>query len=126
MLTIELVELKKYLTTNLVKGFIKPSSSLYTSLVLFIKKANRGLRFYIDFRKLNTLTKKDRYPIPLLNKTLDRISKAKIFTKLDIRQAFYRIRIDPGSEEITTFCTRYGLYKYKVLLFGLTNGPITY
>jgi hypothetical protein len=55
-----------------------------------------------------------------------RLGRAKIFTKLDIRQAFYRIRVDPGSEELTTFRTRYNSYKYKILFFGLTNGPATY
>ena len=71
------------------------------------------------------MTRKDRYPLPLLEETLARLSKAKVFTKLDIRQAFYRIRMDPDSEDLTTFRTRYGTYKYKVLPFGLTNGPAT-
>ena len=84
MSTLELAELKKYLESNLAKGFIAPSQSLFTSLVLFVKKANRSLRFYIDFRKLNALIKKDRYLIPLLDETLDRVSKVKVFTKLDI------------------------------------------
>jgi hypothetical protein len=94
--------------------------------VLFVKKPSGGLRFYIDYRKLNALTRKDRYPLPLIDETLARISGAKIFTKLDIRQAFYRIRIYPDSEDLTTFCTRYRAYKYKVLPFGLINGPATY
>ena len=64
--------------------------------------------------------------MPLIDKTLTRLNKAKIFTKLDIRQAFYRIRIAPDAKELTTFRTRYGSYKYRVLLFGLTNGPATY
>ena len=72
------------------------------------------------------MTRKDRYPIPLIDETLTRLSQAKVFTKLDIRQAFYRIRMNPESEDLTTFRTRYGAYKYKVLPFGLTNGPATY
>ncbi len=84
------------------------------------------MRFCINYRKLNELTRKDRYPIPLIDETLARLSKAKIYTKLDIRQAFHRIRIHPDSEEFTTFRTRYGVYKYKVLWEGLTNGPATY
>jgi len=94
--------------------------------IFFIKKLNRGLRFYINYRKLNNITRKDRYPLPLLNKTLAQISRAKVFIKLNIRQAFYRIRINPRSEDFTTFRTYYGTYKYKVLPFGLTNGPATY
>jgi hypothetical protein len=117
---------KQYLVDNLGKGFIVLSRALYASPILFVKKPSGGLRFYINFRKLNTLTRKDRYPLPLINKTLARISQAKIFTKLNIRQAFYRIRIDPSSKDLTTFYTQYGVYKYKVLLFGLTNGPATY
>jgi len=72
------------------------------------------------------LTRKDQYPLPLIEETLARLSKARIFTKLDIRQAFHRIRIHPDSEELTTFRTRYGAYKCKVMPFGLTNGPATY
>ncbi|KAK6582321.1 hypothetical protein PZA11_004729 [Diplocarpon coronariae] len=75
---------------------------------------------------LNNLTRKDRYPLPLIDETLARLAGAQIFTKLDIRQAFHRIRMDPESEELTTFRTRYGAYKCKVLPFGLTNSPATY
>ena len=118
--------LKKYLLENLDKGFIEPSQAPYSSPVLFVKKPNGGLRFCIDFRKLNAITRKDRYPLPLIDETLARLSKAKIFTKLDICQAFHRIRIAAESEDLTTFRTRYGSYKCKVLPFGLTNGPATY
>ena len=124
--TVELKATKQYLIDNLDKGFIEPSQAPYASPVLFVKKPNGSLRFCIDYRKLNALTKKDRYPLPLIDETLARISSAKVFTKLDIRQAFHRIRMDPNSEELTTFRTRYGAYKCKVLPFGLTNGPATY
>ena len=89
--------------------------------MLFVKKANKLLQFCVDFRRLNNFTHKDRYPLPLIDKTLARLAKAKVYTKLDIRQAFYRIRMDPNLEELTTFCTRYGSYKCKVLWEGLTN-----
>jgi transposase InsO family protein len=126
MTTQELETVKQYLVDNLSKGFIEPSQAPFAAPVLFVKKANGSLRFCIDFRKLNQITRKDRYPIPLIEETLARIGRAKIFTKLDIRQAFHRIRIDPQSEELTTFRTRYGSYKCKVLPFGLTNGPATF
>ena len=122
----KLKEVKRYLLDNLNKGFIKPSQSPFTALVLFVKKANRSLRFCIDYQKLNQLTRKDWYLIPLLNETLTCLGRAKVFTKLDIRQAFYCIQIDSDSEELTTFCTRYGAYKCKVLPFRLTNRPVTY
>jgi hypothetical protein len=124
--TEELKATKQYLLDNLDKGFIAPSQAPFSSPILFVKKANGSLRFCIDFRKLNALTKKDRYPLPLIDETLARLNRAKVFTKLDIRQAFHRIRMDPESEELTTFRTRYGSYKCKVLPFGLTNGPATY
>ena len=94
--------------------------------MLFVKKADSSLRFYIDYRKLNLLTQKDAYPLPRIDELLTRVSRAKFFTKLDIRQAFHRIRMDPASEEYTSFRTRYGTYKCKVLPFGLCNGPATY
>jgi hypothetical protein len=89
-------------------------------------KPDGGLRFCVDYRKLNALTKKDRYPLPLIEEVFERLSKAKIFTKLDIRQGFHRIRMSSESEDLTTFRCRYGIYKYKVMPFGLTNGPATF
>jgi hypothetical protein len=122
----ELQACKQYLVDNLSKGFIGESQAPFAAPILFARKANGGLRFCVDYRKLNAITRKDRYPIPLLEETLARISGARIFTKLDIRQAFHRVRIDPASEDLTTFRTRYGCYKYKVVPFGLTNGPATF
>ncbi|THC87443.1 hypothetical protein EYZ11_013110 [Aspergillus tanneri] len=89
-------------------------------------KPGGGLRFCVDYRKLNSITKKDRYPLPLISEFMERISHARIFTKIDIRQGFHRIRMDPKQEDLTTFRTRYGSYKYKVMPFGLTNGPATF
>jgi hypothetical protein len=94
--------------------------------MLFVKKLNRGLWFYINYQKLNALTYKDYYPLPLIDETLAYISGAKIFTKLDIRQAFYRICIYLDLEDLTIFYTRYRVYKYKVLPFRLINRPATY
>ena len=122
----ELEAMKKYLDENLAKGFIVPSNAAFAAPVLFVKKPNGSLRFCIDYRKLNTMTITDQYPLPLIDEILAQITKAKIFTKLDIRQAFHRIRIHPESEDLTTFRTRYGSFKCKVLPFGLTNGPSTY
>ena len=118
--------MKEYLTEHLSHSFITASNYLYTSPILFVKKPGSSLQFYIDYCKLNTLTKKDTYPIPRINKLLAQVSKAKIFTKLDIRQAFHRIRINLQSEDYTTFKTYYRTYKYKVLPFGLYNSPSIY
>ena len=122
----ELKVVKKYLVNNIDKGFIEPSQAPFAALVLFIKKPDRLLRFCIDYRKLNYITKKDQYLLPLINETLAWIRQAKLFTKLDIWQAFYQIQIDPNSEELTTFRTRFRAYKYKVLPFRLTNSPAIY
>ena len=118
--------MQDYLYNNLKKGFIVESKAPFASPVLFVRKSDRSLRFCVDYHKLNALTKKNQYPLSLINETLAQLSKAKIFTKLDIRQAFHRIRISPESEELTAFRTRYSLFQYKVLPFGLTNGPVTF
>jgi len=124
--TEELEVARKYITENLEKGFIEPSSAPWAAPILFALKGDGSLRFCVDYRKLNAITKKDQYPLPLIDETLARIAKARIFTKIDIRQAFHRIRISPEAEDLTTFRTRYGAYKFKVLPFGLTNGPATF
>ena len=124
--TEELKAMKEYLIDNLDKGFIVASNYPFASPVLFVSKPNGSLRFCIDYRKLNALTRNDPYPLPRIDELFTRVTKAKVFTKLDIRQAFHRIRIDPESEDYTTFRTRYGTYKCKVVPFGLTNGPATY
>jgi len=89
--------MREYLVKNLKKGFIKPSNSPYLSLVLFVKKKDRSLRFCINYWQLNTLTKKDQYPLPLITETLDRLAKSSIFTKLDVCHAFNQIRIEGES-----------------------------
>ena len=123
----ELQAVKDYLKENLAKGFIVASSAPFASPVLFVRKPNGGLRFCVDYRKLNAITRKDRYPLPLLNETLAQLTDAKIFTKLDIRYAFNRIRMATDQdEELITFRTRFGSYKYRVLPFRLTNGPATF
>ena len=126
MSTGELEVVKKYLEENLEKGFITPSSSPVASPILFVKKPNGGLRFCVDYRRLNAITKKNRYPLPLIEETLSQLARAKIFTKLDVRQAFHRVRVREKDEDLTTFKTRYGQYKYRVLPFGLCNGPATF
>ena len=84
------------------------------------------MRFCVDYRKLNALTKKDRYPLPLIKETLARIAGCKYLTKIDIIAAFNSLRMSPDSEALTTFVTSMGAYMYKVMPFGLTNGPATW
>lgn len=122
----EMETCRKYISEHLEKGFIEPSSAPWAAPVLFSRKASGGLRLCVDYRKLNAITRKDRYPLPLIEETLTRLAQARIFTKIDIRQAFHKVRLVPGVEDLTTFRTRYGAYKYRVVPFGLTNGPSTF
>ena len=80
--------------------------------MLFAPKGDGGLRLYVNYRGLNRITVKDVYPLPLIDEILDRLRGAKIFTKIDIRNTYYRIRIREGDEWKTVFRTRYGLFKY--------------
>ncbi|EKD12131.1 polymerase [Drepanopeziza brunnea f. sp. 'multigermtubi' MB_m1] len=122
----ELKLIKAYFIDNLNKGFIELLIALFAALIFFIKKQDGSFRFYIDFRALNNFIRKDRYSFFLINKTFARLLKVKLFTKLDIRQAFYKIRINLALKELIIFRIRYGAYKCKVLLFGLINRPATY
>jgi hypothetical protein len=121
-----LLVLRKTLTELLSKGFIRVSSSSAAAPVLFVKKPGGGLRFCVDYRALNAITRKDRYPLPLIQETLSKISKAQWFTKLDIIAAFNRIRMAPGHEHLTAFTTRYGLFEWLVTPFGLAGAPSTF
>ncbi len=118
--------LKEYIDDLLAKDLIQPSSSRAASPVLFVPKKGGELRLCVDYRKLNLMTIKDRYPIPSTDILLDQLSNAKIFTKIDLRWAYHRIRIAEGHERKTAFRTRYGLFEYKVMPFGLTNCPATF
>ena len=122
----KLKQVKKYLDEHLKKGFIIPSKAPFASPILFAEKPNGGLRFCVDYRKLNAITKRNRYPIPLIDEVLARIQGCKYLTRLDIIAAFNKLRMHPDSEDYTTFITSLGAYKYRVLPFGLTNGPASY
>ena len=122
----EFLVLRKTLTELLDKNFIRASSSPAAAPVLFAKKPGGGLRFCVDYRALNALTRKDRYPLPLIKETLNSLSEAKWFTKLDIIAAFHKIRIAKGEEWKTAFRTRYGLFEWLVTPFGLTGAPATF
>jgi hypothetical protein len=122
----ELEAIHDYLFANLAKDFIISSQVLFVSLVLFARKSNRLLWFCVDYYKLNALTKKNRYLLLLIDKTLARLNQAKVFIKLDICQVFYRIRISLESKELIVFRIYYGLFEYQVLLFGLINSPVIF
>jgi len=108
-------------------GKIKRSTSPAGSPILFVPKPNgRGLRLYVDYRRLNAVTIPNRYPLPLMQELQDRVQGAQWFSKLDLKNGFNLIRIREGDEWKTAFRTRYGLYEFQVMPFGLTNAPSTF
>jgi hypothetical protein len=123
----ELLLIKQYLEKHLNKDFIKPSFASYSSLVLFVRKSGDELRFCVDYRKLNAITKKNRYPLSLISKIIARLIKTQMITKIDIRHAFNRIRmITERDEKLITFTTKYENYQYRVLSFDLTDDSTTF
>jgi hypothetical protein len=108
MSTEQLVALKEYLTENFRKKWIISNGAEYDSPVLFAKKPNNGLRLCVNYRELNARIRKNTYSLLLIGKILERISCTRVYIKLDIRQAFYRIRISEKFENLTIFRTRFG------------------
>jgi hypothetical protein len=122
----DLQALRDYLIENLVKGFVQHSKSLVGAPILFVKKKDGSLKLCVDYRGLNKITKKNRYPLPLILGLLDRLRTGKIFTKHDLCGAYNLLRIRPGDEWKTTFRTRYGHFEYTVMPFDLTNTPAVF
>jgi hypothetical protein len=88
-----------------------------------VKKKDGSLRLCVDYRGLNKITVKNRHSLPLITKSLERLAQAKFYTKLDVREAYHRIRIKEGNKWKTAFRTKYGYFEYTVMPFGLTNAP---
>jgi RNase H-like domain found in reverse transcriptase/Reverse transcriptase (RNA-dependent DNA polymerase)/Integrase zinc binding domain/Integrase core domain len=110
----------------LQKGLIEPSHSPYGAPILFVSKPDGTLRMCVDFRKLNELTIRNKYPLPRIDDLLDNLVNQKYFSSLDLVQAYYQVRLKPEDVPKTAFCTPDGLYQFKVLCFGLTNAPATF
>jgi hypothetical protein len=119
----ELAELKVQLNELLDKGYIHPSSSPWGCPALFIKKKDQSLRLCVDYRPLNVVTIKNKYPLPRIDILLDQLAGAKVFSKVDLHSGYHQIKIRPEDIPKTAFSTRYGLYEYLVMSFGLTNPP---
>ena len=118
---VELVELKKQLQELLDKGFIRPSTSPWGCPALFVMKKDESLRLCVDYHPLNAVTIKNKYPLPRIDVLFDQLVGAKVFSKIDLRSGYYQIKIWASDIPKTTFSTRYGLYEYLVMSFGLTN-----
>ncbi|KAL0154660.1 hypothetical protein M9458_048923, partial [Cirrhinus mrigala] len=119
----ESLAMREYIREELAKGFIRPSTSPASAGFFFVKKKDGGLRPCIDYRGLNEVTIKFRYPLPLVPSALEQLRQAKYYTKLDLRNAYNLIRIREGDEWKTAFSTTSGHYEYRVMPFGLSNSP---
>jgi hypothetical protein len=122
----ELKELKVQLEKLLTKGYIKPSKSPYGAPILFVHKKDGTLRMCVDYKAFNKATVKNRYPLPHIDDLFDRLSGAKVLSRIDLRSGYYQIRIAEGDEKKTACRTRYGSYEFLVMPFGLTNALATF
>jgi hypothetical protein len=123
---LELKTLHAWIEENLSKGFIRASKSPAGAPILFVKKKDGSLRLCVDYRALNNITVKNRYPLPLIPEALDRLRKSKVYTKIDLRGAYNLVRVKSGDEWKTAFRTRYGHFECLVMPFGLTNAPAVF
>jgi len=113
--------LKKFIKENLNTGFIQPTSSPHSALVLFVKKKDGSLHLCVDFYRLNRISKKDCYPLPLISDLLDSPHKARVYSKIDLCHAYHLVHIANGDEWKTAFRTCYGSFEWSIMLFGLIN-----
>ncbi|GKA27828.1 putative reverse transcriptase domain-containing protein [Tanacetum coccineum] len=122
----EMKDLSKQLQELSEKGFIRPSSSPWGDPVLFIKKKDGSFQMCIDYRELNKLTIKNRYPLPRIDDLFDQLQGSSVYLKIDLRSGYHQIRIREEDIPITEFRTRYGHYEFQVMPFGLTNAPAVF
>ncbi|KAG8500968.1 hypothetical protein CXB51_003067 [Gossypium anomalum] len=122
----KLKELKVQLQDLLERGFIRPSTSLWGALVLFVKKKDGSMRLCIDYRQLNKVTIKNKYLLPRIDDLFDQLKGASVFSKIDLRLGYYQLKVKESDVPKTTFRTRYGHYEFLVMPFGLTNAPATF
>ena len=122
----ELKELKSQLQELLDKGFIRPSMSPWGAPVLFVKKKDNTLQMCIDYRQINKVIVKNKYPLPRIEDLFDQLKGASVFLNVDLRSRYYQLRVKEVDVPKTTFRTRYGHYEFLVMPFGLTNAPTAF
>jgi hypothetical protein len=119
----ELKELKKQLTELQESGYIRSNSSPWGAPVLFVQKKDGSQRMCVDYRSLNDVTVKNKYPLPRIEDLFDQMRGARVFSKIDLRTSYHQMKIRPSDIPKMDFSTRYGLYEFIVMSFGLTNAP---
>ncbi|WMV33308.1 hypothetical protein MTR67_026693 [Solanum verrucosum] len=122
----ELRELKVQIQELLDKGFIHPSASPWGAPVLFVKKKDGSMRMCIDYRQLNRVTIRNKYPLPRIDDLFDLLQSASVFSKIDLRSGYHKLKIRFEDMPKTVFRTRYGHYEFLVMSFGLTNAPAAF
>ena len=123
---LELQELRKQLSELLDAGYIRPSKSPFGAPILFVKKKGGDLRMCVDYRALNKITIKNRYPLPRIDELMDRLTNARRFSKIDLKSGYYQVRVHPEDIPKTAFRTQNGHYEFLVMFFGMTNAPATF
>ena len=124
--TSELDELQKQIKDLMSKGFIRPSTSAFGAPVLFVKKKDGALRLCVDYRQLNDITIKNRYPLPRIDELIGRLQGATYFSKIDLKSGYHQLQVKEEDRHKTAFRTRYGSYEFTVMSFGLTNAPSSF
>jgi hypothetical protein len=119
----ELVELKKQIDELSEKGYIRPSTSPWAAPVLFVEKKDGTKRMCIDYRSLNEVTIKNKYPLPRIEDLFDQLRGASVFSKIDMKLGYHQLRIRLSDIPKTAFITKYGLCEFMIMSFGLTNAP---
>jgi hypothetical protein len=117
----ELVELKKQIDELSEKGYIRPSTSPWATPMLFVEKKDGTKRMCIDYRSLNEVTIKNKYPLHRIEDLFDQLRGASVLSKIDLRSGYHQLRIRPSDIPKTTFIIKYGLYEFTIMSFGLTN-----